>query len=63
MSYKTDKKLDRDLDRDLDRLKYDIYKKSGLADYITFKQFLEWKMVIQTFGELNKRKRQKKSWK
>lgn len=55
MSYKTD--------RDLDRLKYDIYKKSGLADYITFKQFLEWKRVIQTFGELNKRKRQKKSWK
>lgn len=55
MSYKTD--------RDLDRLKYDIYKKSGLADYITFKQFLEWKRVIQTFGELNKTKRQKKSWK
>lgn len=51
MSYKTD--------RDLDRLKYDIYKKSGLADYITFKQFLEWKRVIQTFGELNKRKDKK----
>lgn len=47
-------------DRDLDRLKYDIYKKSGLADYITFKQFLEWKKVIQTFAELNKRKIQKK---
>lgn len=56
MSYKTD--------RDLDRLKYEIYRKSGLSDYITFKQFLSGENVIQTFSELNKiSKNKKKSWK
>ena len=50
--------------KDLDRLKYEIYKKSGLTDYITFKQFLSGEKVIQTFSELNKiNKKQKKSWK
>lgn len=48
--------------KDLDRLKYEIYKKSGLTDYITFKQFLSGEKVIQTFSELNKiNKKQKKS--
>jgi hypothetical protein len=49
--------------KELDNLKYELYKKSWKSDYITYNQFIEWKKVVQTFEELNKRKRQKKSWK
>ena len=48
------------MDRDLDKLKYEIYKKSGLSDYITFKQFLSGENVAQTFSELNKINKNKK---
>ena len=45
---------------ELDRLKYEIYKKSWLSDYITFKQFLENDKVIYTFSELKKRELKKR---
>ena len=41
---------------ELDALKYQIYKKSRKADYITFKQFKENQKVVYTFWELTKRK-------
>ena len=47
--------------KELDNLKYKIYKKSWLSDYITFKQFLENQNVVNTFSELQKRKSQKEN--
>ena len=41
---------------ELDALKYQIYKKSKKADYITFKQFKENQKVAYTFWELQKQK-------
>lgn len=46
---------------ELDMLKYEIYKKSGKADYITYKQFIENTNVAYTFSELKNNKKQKKS--
>lgn len=46
---------------ELDMLKYEIYKKSGKADYITYKQFTENTKVAYTFSELKNNKKQKKS--
>lgn len=46
--------------KELDNLKYKIYKKSWLSDYITFKQFLQNDKVSYTFSELQKRKSEKK---
>lgn len=46
---------------ELDMLKYEIYKKSGKADYITYKQFIENTKVAYTFSELKNNKKQKKS--
>lgn len=43
-------------DNELNRLKYEIYKKSWLKDYLTFKQFIENQDVAKTFWELQKRK-------
>lgn len=43
-------------DNELNRLKYEIYKKSWLKDYLTFKQFVENQDVAKTFWELQKRK-------
>lgn len=51
---------------ELDMLKYEIYKKSGKADYITYKQFIENTNVAYTFSELQKQKdkrKSKKAWK
>ena len=45
--------------KELDNLKYKIYKKSWLSDYLTFKQFLENQNVANTFWELEKRKKKK----
>ena len=45
--------------KELDNLKYKIYKKSWLSDYLTFKQFLENQNVANTFWELQKRKSEK----
>ena len=47
------------MDKQLDRLKYEIYKKSWLSDYLTFKQFIENQDVAKTFWELQKRKSKK----
>lgn len=47
------------MQKELDRLKYEIYKKSWLSDYLTFKQFRENQKVAYTFGELQKQKSQK----
>ena len=49
----------RYIKKELDNLKYKIYKKSWLSDYITFKQFLENQNVANTFWELEKRKSKK----
>ena len=38
--------------QELDNLKYELYKKSGKADYITYKQFIENQEVSYTFWEL-----------
>ena len=46
--------------KELDNLKYKIYKKSWLSDYITFKQFIENQNVVYTFWELEKRKSEKR---
>ena len=46
-------------DNELNRLKYEIYKKSWLKDYLTFKQFVENQDVAKTFWELQKRKSKK----
>ena len=46
-------------DNELNRLKYEIYKKSWLKDYLTFKQFIENQDVAKTFWELQKRKSKK----
>lgn len=40
---------------ELDALKYQIYKKSRKADYITFKQFKENQKVAYTFSELKQK--------
>ena len=45
--------------KELDNLKYEIYKKSWLSDYLTFKQFIENQNVAKTFWELQKRKNKK----
>lgn len=45
------------MQKELDRLKYEIYKKSWLSDYLTFKQFRENQKVAKTFWELQKQKR------
>ncbi len=47
------------MQKELDRLKYEIYKKSWLSDYLTFKQFRENQKVAKTFWELQKIKNQK----
>ena len=52
--------------KELDTLKYELYKKSWKADYITYNQFIENQNVAFTFWELQKRKQNKKtkkSWK
>lgn len=41
--------------KELDNLKYELYKKSGKADYITYKQFIENQKVAYTFWELKKK--------
>lgn len=46
--------------QELDALKYELYKKSWKADYITYKQFIEQQNVAYTFWELNKRKSEKR---
>ena len=46
--------------KELDNLKYKIYKKSWLSDYLTFKQFLENQNVANTFWELEKRDKEKR---
>lgn len=46
--------------KELDNLKYELYKKSWKADYITFKQFLENQNVANTFWELEKREIKKR---
>ena len=46
--------------KELDNLKYKIYKKSWLSDYLTFKQFLQNDKVVYTFSELKKRKSEKR---
>lgn len=43
--------------KQLDRLKYEIYKKSWKADYLTFKQFIQNENVSYTFTELQNKKR------
>lgn len=40
---------------ELDKLKYELYKKSGKVDYITYKQFIENQKVAYTFWELKKK--------
>ena len=45
------------MQKELDKLKYEIYKKSWLSDYLTFKQFRENQKVAKTFWELQKQKR------
>ena len=35
--------------QELDNLKYELYKKSGKSDYITYKQFIENQDVSYTF--------------
>ena len=46
--------------KELDNLKYRIYKKSWLSDYLTFKQFIENQNVANTFWELEKRDKEKR---
>lgn len=46
--------------QELDKLKYELYKKSWKADYITYKQFVENQNVAYTFWELQKRKSEKR---
>ena len=46
---------------ELDTLKYEIYKKSGKKDYLTFKQFIENQNVAYTFSELQNREKKRKS--
>ena len=41
--------------QELDKLKYELYKKSGKVDYITYKQFIENQNVAYTFWELKKK--------
>lgn len=45
--------------QELDKLKYELYRKSWKADYITYKQFTEQQNVAYTFWELQKRKSKK----
>ena len=47
--------------KELDNLKYRIYKKSWLSDYLTFKQFIENQNVANTFWELEKRDKEKRA--
>lgn len=35
--------------QELDQLKYELYRKSGKKDYITYKQFVENQNVAYTF--------------
>ena len=46
--------------KELDNLKYELYKKSWKADYITYKQFIENQNVAYTFWELQKIKIKKR---
>lgn len=46
---------------ELNNLKYEIYKKSGKKDYLTFKQFIENQNVAYTFSELQKQKDKRKT--
>lgn len=41
--------------QELDNLKYELYKKSGKADYITYNQFIENQDVSYTFWEFKKK--------
>lgn len=41
--------------QELDNLKYELYKKSGKVDYITYKQFIENQDVSYTFEEFKKK--------
>ena len=45
--------------QELNNLKYELYKKSWKADYITYKQFIQNENVAYTFSELQKRKSKK----
>ena len=49
--------------KELDALKYELYKKSWKADYITYKQFIENQNVAYTFWELQNREKKRKSQK
>lgn len=42
--------------QELDKLKYELYRKSGKSDYITYNQFINKENVVYTFSELQKRK-------
>ena len=46
--------------KELDNLKYELYKKSWKADYLTYKQFIENQKVAFTFWELQKRELKKR---
>jgi hypothetical protein len=45
--------------QELDKLKYELYRKSGKSDYITYNQFIQNENVAYTFSELQKRKSKK----
>ncbi len=42
--------------QELDKLKYELYRKSGKSDYLTYNQFIQNENVAYTFWELQKRK-------
>ena len=42
--------------KELDKLKYELYRKSGKSDYLTYNQFIQNENVAYTFSELQKRK-------
>lgn len=46
---------------ELEELKYQIYKRSGKSDYLTFNQFRENQKVAYTFSELQNRENLGKS--
>lgn len=45
--------------KELDKLKYELYRKSGRSDYLTYNQFINNENVVYTFWELQKRKSKK----
>ena len=53
--------------KELDNLKYKIYKKSWLSDYLTFKQLIKmWQTPFENYKKEIKKKEQKKkkkTWK